>query len=485
MVRVVAGDARTAADVTARGWHAGAPADAFCRRRGFVARPGQVVAEPSSDGRSVILNVGLGPARSATATAFRRAAAAAVRAVGPARSLRLDLALPDDSDVPAADRVRAVTEGAALALYRYDEFRSGKSARPLAEVTVATPSTAEHKAVAEALAVADGTCLARDLVNCPAGALTPGDFARRIASMADANGLTCTVYEDHALAELGLAGLEAVARGSREPARYVEVAYTPPDGSSAPTVGLVGKGITFDSGGLSLKPSDEMHAMKADMGGAAAVVGALAALPRLALPVPVRAYLPLAENMPGGAALRVGDVVTHLDGTTTEITHTDNEGRVVLADVLVRATRPGPHRADLVIDVATLTSAAAHALGTRTGSLFSPDSRLAATILEAADRAGESLWRLPLLAHERRHLHSAVADRVNCSHRHGDTVQAALFLQDFIAPETVWAHLDIAAPAFNNEAPYDETPHGGTGFAVRTLLETLRSLSGTNEPRGT
>ncbi|MGW0792971.1 leucyl aminopeptidase [Streptomyces sp. NPDC002911] len=477
MVRIVAGDARTPADVTARAWHTGTPASAFCRRRGFVARPGQVVAEPSPDGRSVILNVGLGPAPSATVAVFRRAAAAAVRAAGPARSLRLDLALADDGDVPAADRARAVTEGAALTLYRYDEYRSGKSVSPLAEVTVATASAAEHKAVAEALAVADGTCLARDLVNCPAGFLTPREFAHRIEQLAEATGLTCTVYEDHALTELGLAGLAAVARGSREPARYVEVGYTPPAGSSAPTFGLVGKGITFDSGGLSLKPPDQMQAMKADMGGAAAVVGALAALPRLSLPVPVRAYLPLAENMPGGGALRVGDVVRHLGGTTTEITHTDNEGRVVLADVLVRATRPGPHRADLVIDVATLTSAVMHALGTRTGALFSPDNRLADTILAAAGRAGESLCRLPLLAHERRHLHSAVADRVNCSHRHGDTIQAALFLQDFIAPETPWAHLDIAAPAYNNEAPYDETPHGGTGFAVRTLIETLRLFS--------
>ncbi|MFF7690869.1 leucyl aminopeptidase family protein [Streptomyces syringium] len=480
MVRVVAGDARTPADVTARPWHTGASASPFCRRRGFTARLGQVVAEPSPDGRSVVLNVGLGPARSATAGAFRRAAVAAVRAAGPARTLRLDLALPDDSGVPAADRARAVTEGAVLALYRYEEFRSRKSANPLGEVTVAT---SEHGAVAEALAVCDGTCLARDLVNCPADTLTPTAFAHRIQHLADTVGLSCTLYEGRALTDMGLAGLAAVSRGSHESAGYVEVDYTPPAGPPALTVALVGKGVTFDSGGLSLKPPGEMHAMKADMGGAAAVVGVLAALPRLGLPIQVRGYLPLVENMPGGGALRVGDVVRHLDGTTTEITHTDNEGRVILADVLVRATRPGPGRADLVIDVATLTSAAVHALGTRTGALFSPDGSLADTILTAADRAGESLCRLPLLAHERRHLRSAVADRVNCSHRHGDTVQAALFLQDFIAPGTPWAHLDIAAPAYNDEGPYDEVPHGGTGFAVRTLVETLRLLAAQRQGR--
>ncbi|MFF5161523.1 leucyl aminopeptidase [Streptomyces sp. NPDC000348] len=476
MVRVTAGDGSEPADVVAVARHTGAPASAFSRRRGFVARPGQVVAEPSSDGRSVVLTVGLGPARSATAATFRRAAAAAVRAVGPARTLRLDLALADEGGVPAADRVRAVTEGAALALYRYDEYRSMKPANPLAQVTVTLPSPAERRAVAEALAAADGTCLARDLVNSPADALTPADFARRIAELADSTGLACTIHDDHALTELGLAGLSAVARGSREPARHVEVAYESTAGASPPLVALVGKGITFDSGGLSLKTADEMHAMKADMAGAAAVVGALAALPRIAPPVSVRAYVPLAENMPGGGALRLGDVVRHLDGTTTEITHTDNEGRVVLADVLVRATRPGPHRADAVIDVATLTSSATHALGTRTGALFSNDDRLADVILAAADRAGESFYRMPLLTHERRHLHSAVADRVNCSHRYGDAIQAALFLQDFVTPGTPWAHLDIAAPAYNNEAAYDENPHGGTGFAVRTLIEALRFM---------
>ncbi|MFD9138754.1 leucyl aminopeptidase family protein [Streptomyces bottropensis] len=480
MTRVVAGDvtadaAGRPADVVAYGRHTGGAVSAFCRRRGFVARPGQVVAEPSADGRSVVLNVGLGPAGAATAATFRAAAAAAVRAAGPARTLRLELAPAGDGGVPAADRDRAVAEGAVLGLYRYDEYRSARAASPLAEVVVAT---GERRAVAEGLAVAEATCLARDLVNRPAGALTPPVFADRIRELAGAAGLGCAMYEAAGLTELGLTGLAAVGRGSAEPPRYVELTYEPPEGEPVLTVGLVGKGVTFDSGGLSLKPSGERHAMKADMAGAAAVVAALTALPRLGLPLRVRGHLPLAENMPDGGALRVGDVVRHLDGTTTEITHTDNEGRVVLADVLVRASGPGPHRADLVIDVATLTSAAVHALGTRTGALFTPDEWLARTVLAASERAGESVCRLPLLAHERRHLRSTVADRVNCSHRHGDTVQAALFLQDFVADGVRWAHLDIAAPAYNDEGPYAEVPHGGTGFAVRTLTETLRALCG-------
>nr|WP_206325497.1 MULTISPECIES: leucyl aminopeptidase family protein [unclassified Streptomyces] len=467
------------ADVVALPRHTAAEAGAFARRRGFLGRVGQVVAEPSADGRGVLLHVGLGPAATADVAALRQAAAAAVRAAGPARTVRLDLALTERTGVTAADRVAAVTEGARLALYRFDGFRTGRGQPPPAELRVTGDRPA---ALAAALAAAEGTCLARDLVNSPPGALTPAAFARRIETEAAAAGLSCAVYEGQDLARLDLAGLTAVSRGSAEPARYVELVYEP-TGPAALTVALVGKGVTFDSGGLSLKPSGELHTMKADMAGAAAVLGALVALPRLGLPVRVRAHLPLAENMPDGGALRVGDVVRHLDGTTTEITHTDNEGRVVLADVLLRASAPGA--ADVVLDVATLTSAAVHALGTRTGAVFSPDDGLAELVRRAGERAGESLWRLPLLAHERRRLRSAVADRVNCSHRHGDTVQAALYLSEFLAPGTRWAHLDIAAPAWNDEPPYGEVPHGATGFGVRTLLETLRALTaGAADPAG-
>lgn len=470
MTVVRAGEPHEPADVVARPWHSAAEASPFARRRGFLAREGQVVAEPAEDGRGVVLNVGLGPAGSATAAVFRQAAAAAIRAVGPARTVRLDLALTEGTGVSVADRVRAVTEGARLALYRYDTFRSARALPPPVEVRV---TGGVPDALAEALAVAEGTCLARDLVNAPPGVLTPASFARRIEAAAVEAGLSCEVYGGRALARLRLAGLAAVSRGSAEPARYVELVHEPAE-PPALTVALVGKGVTFDSGGLSLKPSGELHTMKADMGGAAAVLGALVALPRLGLPVRVRAHLPLAENMPDGGALRVGDVVRHLDGTTTEITHTDNEGRVLLADVLVRASMPG--QADLVLDVATLTSAAVHAIGTRTGALFSPDDAIADLVNRAAERAGESLWRLPLLDHERRHLRSAVTDRVNCSHRHGDTVQAALYLSEFLPPGTRWAHLDIAGPAWNDEPPYGEVPNGATGFGVRTILETLRAL---------
>ncbi|MFI9721925.1 leucyl aminopeptidase family protein [Streptomyces sp. NPDC052396] len=468
------------ADAVARPWHSGARVSAFCRRRGFLARPGQLVAEPSADGRSVTLNIGLGPPGSATMATFRGAAAAAVRGAGPARTLRLDLALAGDSGLPAADRARAVTEGAALAAYRYDAHRPGRTAAVLREIAVVTDRPA---AVAEALAVCEGTCLARDLVNCPGGELTPAEFARRVQALARREGLDCAVHEEAGLARLGLGGLLAVGAGSPHPPRLVELEYRHPDAPPGPVLGLIGKGITFDSGGLCLKPAAGLRSMKADMAGAAAVAGALAALPRLGLPLRVRGCLPLAENMPGGRALRVGDVVRQADGTSTEITDTDNEGRVVLADALVHAGR-GPGRCEVLIDVATLTAAVAHTLGTRAGALFANDDALAETVLHGARRAGEALCRLPLLAAERRHLRSAVADRVNGSHRPGDAVQAALFLREFVTPGTPWAHLDIAAAAFNEEGPYDETPGGGTGFGVRTLVETLRLLAPGAKPTG-
>lgn len=252
----------------------------------------------------------------------------------------------------------------------------------------------------------------------------------------------------------------------------VELTYAPPGVDRL--VALVGKGITFDSGGLCLKPVNGMRNMKADMGGAAAVAGAVLAAAALRLPVRLRALLPLAENMPGGAALRIGDVLHHADGTTTEVLNTDNEGRLILADALLLARTPLP---DQIIDVATLTAAAAHALGTRTAALLTPDDTLAASLLSAACVSGEPLWRLPLSDHEIHHLRSTVADRANSSFRPGDAIHAGLYLKDFVDPEVPWAHLDLGATAYNDDSPHDETPHGATGFAVRTVLEHLRGLS--------
>ncbi|MGX7829556.1 leucyl aminopeptidase family protein [Actinokineospora sp. 24-640] len=447
------------ADVVALPWFHGPRPGDFALRRGFTGRLGQVVAEPGDDGRSVRLTVGLGRAETADSAAFRRAAAAAVRQAGPVPALRLDLAWGGP-----AERARAVAEGAALAAYRYDEHRSSPRS-PLTEIIIRT----EHgEAVAEAIAITDGVRLARDLVNAPPSHLTPTIFAERMAGL-PGDHVTCTVYPADALAALGASALLAVGRGSAEPPCLVELNYTPPGAERLVT--LVGKGVTFDSGGLTLKPVDGMRRMKADMGGAAAVAGVMTAAAALGLPTRLRALLPLAENMPGGAAIRIGDVLHHADSTTTEVLNTDNEGRLILADTLLLAQSPTP---DHIIDVATLTASAAHALGTRTAALFSPSDALARALLTAAQNAGEPLWRLPLTEQERHHLRSTIADRTNSSHRPGDAIHAALYLKEFTDDTIPWAHLDLGAAAYNEDPPYNETPHGATGFAVRTLLEHLR-----------
>jgi leucyl aminopeptidase len=287
------------------------------------------------------------------------------------------------------------------------------------------------------------------------------------------------VHDEKAIARLGLGGLRAVNRGSAVPPRFVELAYDPPRSSrSTPTVALVGKGITFDSGGLSIKTAEGMTHMKSDMGGGAAVLASVAACRGLDVPVRVRGYIPLTDNMTGGDAQRVGDVITHYGGSTTEVLNTDAEGRLVLADALAWATQPrrGHRVPDAVIDVATLTGACVVALGTRTAGLFAGDERLADRIAGAAGSAGERVWRLPLVDAERKALESTVADRKNVGGgRYGGAILAALFLRDFVAGGVPWAHLDIAGPAYNEGPDELENPSGGTGFGVRTLLALLSS----------
>jgi leucyl aminopeptidase len=314
-------------------------------------------------------------------------------------------------------------------------------------------------------------------VNEPGGVLTAPEFAKRARALARQGGATCTVHDERAIARLGLGGLVAVNRGSVVPPRFVELAYDPPGATpSTPVVALVGKGITFDSGGLSLKTADGMTNMKDDMGGGAAVLAVVAACRDLRVPVGVRGYIPLTDNMTGGDAQRVGDVITHFGGSTTEVLNTDAEGRLVLADALAWATRPRRgHRApDAVIDLATLTGACVVALGTRTAGLFAADEALAERIAGSARAAGEAVWRLPLVEAERKALESKVADRKNVGGgRYGGAILAALFLRDFVAPGVPWAHLDIAGPAFNIAGDELEQPAGGTGFGVRTILDLL------------
>ena len=312
---------------------------------------------------------------------------------------------------------------------------------------------------------------ARDLVNRPPSELTPSVFADLVVErFRGVGGVELEVWGEHRIEEERLGGLLGVSRGSSQPPRFVKVTYRPGGASSTPHLALVGKGITFDSGGLSLKTADGMTTMKTDMSGAAAVLAATWACAVEGLPVRVSAFAPITENMPGGRAIKPGDVLTARDRTTMEVLNTDAEGRLVLADALCLAVEEGP---DAVIDLATLTGAAVVALGSSIAAVYGTTQPLVAAIEQAGKRAGEQCWQMPLAEQYRDHLDSDVADLKNIG-RPGQagSIVAALFLARF-AGGVPWAHLDIAGPARAAEASGYLTK-GGTGFGTRTLLELLR-----------
>ncbi|MGI8686559.1 MAG: leucyl aminopeptidase [Acidimicrobiales bacterium] len=440
---------------------------------GFEAKCGQVQILVGGGGE-LVMAVGMGDEDEVTVDTLRRTAACAVRAAWrvEALSFRLLDAVPPGVDRAAA--AQAVVEGAALAAYRYTTHRSSPNACRIGSVVVVAPYAADlEPAVAWGAEVAGAVCLARDLVNEPAGALTPTRLAERAEAEASRVGLACRVLDEAAIVAQRFGGVLGVARGSAEPPRFVELTYEPPGGQAVPTVVLVGKGITFDSGGLSLKTADGMMTMKTDMSGAAAVLGAMSALPALAPAVRVVGLLPVTENMPGDRAIKPGDVLVTRSGTTVEVLNTDAEGRLVLADALAYGVEQAPAA---IVDLATLTGAQVVALGRKVSGLMGTDEGLVAQVRAAADRAGEPAWPLPLTAEYRCHLDSDVADLKNIG-RAGEagTVVAGLFLREFVG-DVPWAHLDIAGPA---RAGDDDgfLAKGGTGVGVRTLLELLRTFT--------
>jgi leucyl aminopeptidase len=417
----------------------------------------------------LLVAVGLGDANGAGGDpeVLRRAAGAAVR--GLAGSAKVAIALPAGS----AEEVTAVATGALLGNYAFDRYRTGDERRqPVTELTVVAAAGSVDEAAATAAlrraeVLADAVTLVRDLVNTPPSDLNPkalAEIAERVAAEA---GVDVAVLDDKALADGGYGGLIGVGQGSVNPPRLVRLGYRHPEASM--TVAFVGKGITFDSGGLSLKPSTAMEEMKADMGGAAAVLGATRAIARLGLKVNVVGYMALAENMPSGTAQRPSDVISIYGGKTVEVLNTDAEGRLVMADALVRA---GEDQPDVIIDVATLTGAQVVALGSRTSGVMSPDDGLRDKVVAAAARAGERMWPMPLPEELRKGLDSAVADIANVTgDRSGGMLAAGLFLKEFVPDGVRWAHIDIAGPAFHAGEPYGYTPKGGTGAAARALVQ--------------
>ncbi len=464
------------------------------KQLGLTGKPGQTVTVPSGEGieADLVTFVGLGSA--VDDNAVRRAAGVAARALTNATSVAL--ALPAQSP----SQVRAVVEGFLLGGYRFDTYRSTPSERGPSEVVLLT-DRAEDPAVTAATDVAQRVAAAvaqtRDWVNTPPGDLTPPTFADAVVAVAErgdegqgdskgagqgAGKVEVVVVDDRELAERGCGGILGVGRGSAAPPRLVQLTYRGRREEGAdplPHLALVGKGITYDSGGLSIKPAASMTTMKMDMAGAAAVVTATLAIADLGLPVDVTTFVPMAENMISGSATRPGDVLTMYRGRTVEVLNTDAEGRLILADALGHAVEAEP---DLVVDVATLTGACVVALGDRVAGLFGSDDAVG-QVQAAADRAGEALWPMPIPEEmvEKVRGNSKVADLAqHNTERWGGASYAAAFLREFVG-ELPWAHLDIAGPAFNEKAAYGHVTSGGTGVAVATLVELARGLAGAVE----
>lgn len=373
--------------------------------------------------------------------------------------------------------VGPVVEGLLLGGYAYAGQKSAATRGGAVTVTVVGADD-QRTDFDRAVVIAESTNLARDLVNTPANHLYPESYAQVMREVAAQAGLEAEVFDEAQLEAGGFGGILAVGRGSARPPRLVHLTW---DGAAdaGSAVALVGKGITFDTGGISLKPAAKMEEMISDMGGSAAQLAAIAAAARLKLPVRVDAWLPLAENMPSGTATRPGDVITHYGGLTSEIINTDAEGRLVLADAIARACEgTGGSQPSHLIETATLTGAQLVALGTRTAGVMGSDEFRDA-VAEAGREVGERAWAMPLLDEHVEELKSPVADIRNTHNaRTGGMLFAGLYLSQFVPEETHWVHIDVAGPAWNGGSAYGYTPARATGAPVRTIIETLTRLAG-------
>ncbi|MGJ3190244.1 leucyl aminopeptidase [Paenarthrobacter sp. FR1] len=410
---------------------------------------------------------------SLTAEALRRASGSAVRQLAGVPSVTLAFPTPTLADVAA------VAEGAALGAYSYTEHRSSTDGlkAPVAKALVFTdvdPKSAQP-ALDRAIVLARAVNATRTLVNQPPSHLYPESFAESAKELSKGLPVKVTVWDEKRLEKEGFGGILGVGKGSTRQPRLVKVEYSP--AKATKKIALVGKGITFDTGGISIKPALGMGDMKSDMAGAAVVLNTVLALASLGLPIKATAWLCIAENMPSGAAARPADVFTIYGGKTVEVLNTDAEGRLVMADGLVAASLENP---DAIIDVATLTGAQLIALGLRTAGVMGSDS-VTAALKSAADRAGELVWPMPLPEELRPSLDSQVADLANIGERNGGMMTAAVFLREFVGKngdgqQIPWAHVDIAGPSFNNGSPYGYTPKQGTGCTVRTLVAYAEDL---------
>ncbi len=447
---------------------------------GFRGNPGEIFLFHAPDGSPSprYLLVGLGPEARGNLESLRTAAAALSRRVSRLGARTLAVQLPGGGPLrgTAADALaQALAEGLLLGGFRFDRYRSENSSgeKPLRRVEVLLGKqqrAAVQRGLRRGGLYAHATNLARTLVMEPPSKLTPMRMAAIVRKEARQAGVTCKVMRRAELDKRGMGGILGVSRGSAEEPCLIHLRYRPRRRAGKHVV-LVGKGITFDSGGLSLKGSASMETMKSDMAGAAAVLAVMRALPELKVPVAVDGLLLMSENMPSGTAQKPGDVLRTYSGKTVEVTNTDAEGRLVLADGLAYAAEWKP---DEIIDLATLTGGCVVALGPAGAGLMSNDDALARALLSAAGHAGEKVWRLPLYHEYLDMMRSPVADLKNSGVRWGSAITAGLFLQEFVPADIPWAHLDIAGPAFLDR-PHGAFPKGATGAGVRTLLHHLES----------
>lgn len=443
---------------------------------GATGKADEVTKMPGGPARLMVFT-GLGSKSSSYShEVLRRAAGSAARAL--AGNSGATFALPT-RDLAG---VSAVAEGAALGAYVFNDFRgsskeSHKSALKSATIFSKLAGKSEAKEITNrASIIAKYTHLVRDLINTPPSHLTPDSFTKKLAASFKAAGglkagLKITIWDEKQLKSQGFGGIIGVGQGSANPPRLLHISYTP-KAKNVKRFAFVGKGITFDTGGLNLKPGLGMEAMKCDMSGAAAVCAATLAVAELALPVAIECWAPLAENMPSDTATRPSDVITIFGGKTVEVLNPDAEGRLVLADGLMKA-QSSKNRLDGIIDVATLTGAQVIALGTRTGAVMTNNQSFSDSFIAITKETGEQFWPMPLPVELRASLDSPVADLANIGDKNGGMMVAGLFLKEFVNDDLPWLHLDIAGPAYNEGKPHGYTPVGGTGVSMRSLVRLV------------
>lgn len=430
-----------------------------------------------------LILVGVGKQDKTTLETFRKASAIAANKAKSLKAKHLAIMfpqLPDGFNATIEETAQSIGEGAILSQYKFDKYVTAKKEDEvkLTELTVFTEDEAKNistsKGVSIARIICDGVILARNLANAPASEIYPETLAQAAKISSEKYGFKCSIWNEKKIKQEGFGGLTAVSSGSTRPPRFIILDYNS-DKKELDTIVLVGKGITFDSGGISIKPSAKMSEMKMDMSGAAAVIGTIEATARLKLPVRLIGLIPATENMPSGSAMKPGDIITHYGGKTSEVDNTDAEGRLILADALAYARNYNPAA---VIDLATLTGAVVVALGHHATAVLGNDEELISKIKSAGEKTYERVWQLPMFDEYEKQIKSDIADVKNIGSRGAGTITAAMFLKKFISDknkkEYKWAHLDIAGTAIMDEGN-EYVQKGGSGVGVRLLVEFLRN----------